>query len=137
MTTDDAARREGEAPFPRVFRVALVLEVFERLAFYGVYVNLAVYLLDTIHFTEVEMGSLLGAFAFARAMLPLATGALVDRLGFRASLVVSFSLYALAYAWLFAAPSKTGAWSSVLAMAGCCAPTCRAARWRSCCGRSR
>ena len=103
-------------PFPRVFWVAIGLEVLERLAFYGVYVNLSVYLTDTVHLDPKEGGVLLGWFAAARAWLPVATGALSDRIGFRRSLLASFAMYIVSYAMLAAFPSRLGAWTSVLAI---------------------
>src|ERR1700690_3577315 len=105
------------APFPRVFWVALLLELLERLAFYGVYVNLAVYLTGTIGLTDIENGSLLGVFALVRSWVPVGTGALADRIGFRRSLVISFALYIAAYLLLFAAPTRAGAWAAVIGMA--------------------
>src|SRR5271155_2948664 len=101
-------------PFPRVFWVALLLE---RLAFYGVYVNLAVYLTGTIGLTDVENGSLLGVFALVRSWVPVGTGVLADRIGFRRSLAISFTLYIAAYALLFASPTRAGAWAAVMGMA--------------------
>jgi len=108
---------EPKQPFPRVFWVAIGLEVLERLAFYGVYVNLSVYLSDTVHLGPKEGGVLLGWFAAARAWLPVATGALSDKFGFRKSLTVSFVLYILSYSMLAALPTRIGAWVSVLAIA--------------------
>jgi dipeptide/tripeptide permease len=104
-------------PFPRVFWVALGLEMLERLAFYGVYVNLAVYLTDTVKLTDVENGSLLGVFALVRSWVPVATGVLADRIGFRKSLAIAFVLYVGAYGVLFASPTRVGAWSAVMGMA--------------------
>jgi dipeptide/tripeptide permease len=104
-------------PFPRVFWVALLLELIERLAFYGVYVNLAVYLTGTVGLTDVENGSLLGVFALVRSWVPIATGTLADRIGFRRSLTIAFALYILAYGVLFAAPTRAGAWAAVMGMA--------------------
>src|SRR6478609_3382607 len=104
-------------PFPRVFWVAIGLEFLERLAFYGVYVNLAVYLTQTVGLSDVENGSLLGVFALVRSWVPVGTGALADRIGFRRSLVLAFLLYIAAYAILFASPTRVGAWSAVMGMA--------------------
>ncbi len=103
--------------FPRVFWVALLLELLERLAYYGVYVNLAVYLTQTVGLSDVENGSLLGVFALVRSWVPVGTGALADRIGFRRSLAVSFVLYVMAYLVLFASPSRPGAWLAVMGMA--------------------
>jgi POT family proton-dependent oligopeptide transporter len=104
-------------PFPRVFWVALALELLERLAFYGVYVNLAVYLTGTVGLSDIENGSLLGVFALVRSWVPIGTGVLADRIGFRRSLACAFVLYVMAYALLFASPTRPGAWCAVMGMA--------------------
>ncbi len=103
-------------PFPRVFWVAIGLELLERMAFYGVYINLAVYLIKTVGLSEVENGLLLGYFAMGRAWIPIVVGALSDKLGFRRSLLTSFVLYSLSYLSLFAFPSRPGAYFAVSAM---------------------
>src|SRR5262245_3382650 len=89
------------APFPRIFYVANALELLERLAYYGVYVNLVVYLHDEVGLDDVESGSLLGLFALVRSWLPVPVGGLADRLGFRKSLALSFAFYVGAYVLLF------------------------------------
>ena len=104
-------------PFPRVFWAALGLEFLERLAFYGVYVNLSVYLTGTVGLGDVENGTLLGVFVLVRSLVPMITGTLADRIGFRRSLVMSFALYIGAYLVLFFAPSRAGAWAAVMGMA--------------------
>jgi proton-dependent oligopeptide transporter, POT family len=115
--TATAPGKKAVVPFPRVFWVAIGLEVLERLAFYGVYINLGVYLTQTVGLSDEENGTLLGLFALVRAWLPVGTGALADRLGFRRALLLSFAFYVLAYAALFAFPSRVGAWSAVFGMA--------------------
>lgn len=92
---------EKVTPFPRVFIVANALELFERLAFYGVYINLSVYLVSDVGLTDKENGALLGLFALGRAWTPVGTGAVADRITFRRSLLLSFFLYACSYLALF------------------------------------
>lgn len=114
-----------KTPFPRVFWIAILLEVIERMAFYGVYINLSVYLGQTVGLSDKEIGSLLGVFALTRSWVPVLTGALSDKLGFRRSLVLSFSLYVLAYLALYAVASIPGhgvvarvfAWGAVVSIA--------------------
>jgi proton-dependent oligopeptide transporter, POT family len=107
----------GKVPFPRVFWVAIGLEVLERMAFYGVYINLTVYLGQSVGLSDKETGGLMGVFALTRSWIPVLTGALSDKLGFRRSLMLSFTLYVAAYLSLFAFQSRVGAWSAVMAMA--------------------
>jgi dipeptide/tripeptide permease len=111
------AEGESTAPFPAVFRVAIALEVLERLAYYGAYVNLAVYLTEDVGLSDQSNGVLLGWFAAARAWVPVATGALADRVGFRKSLVTSFVLYLGAFAALLAFPSPRPACAAVMGLA--------------------
>jgi dipeptide/tripeptide permease len=102
---------------PQVFRIAILLELLERLAFYGAYVNLAVYLSTDVGLSDIESGWLLGTFAAGRSWLPVATGALADRIGFRRALLGSFVLYILSYGGLFALQSRAGAWGAVMGIA--------------------
>lgn len=105
------------ATFPGVFWIALLLEFLERLAYYGVYVNLAVYLTGTVGLSDQENGSLLGVFALVRSWVPVGTGALADRIGFKRSLTISFGLYAMAYTVLFLSPTRPAAYTAVMGMA--------------------
>lgn len=121
MTTDTstvpAAADAPVKPFPRIFWIALLLELLERMAFYGVYINLSVYLGKTVGLTDIETGQLLGVFALVRSWVPLGAGILADRIGFRASLCVSFILYAISYGLLFLLPMRWGAWLAVMGIA--------------------
>ncbi len=115
--TRRASVARDKVPFPRVFWVAIGLEVLERMAFYGVYINLTVYLGQSVGLSDKETGGLMGVFALTRSWIPVLTGALSDKLGFRRSLMLSFTLYVAAYLSLFAFQSRVGAWSAVMAMA--------------------
>ncbi|HMY22132.1 MAG TPA: MFS transporter [Polyangium sp.] len=121
MTTDTSiastATDAPVKPFPRIFWIALLLELLERMAFYGVYINLSVYLGKTVGLTDIETGQLLGVFALVRSWVPLGAGILADRIGFRASLSVSFILYAISYGLLFLLPMRWGAWLAVMGIA--------------------
>jgi dipeptide/tripeptide permease len=82
--------------FARAFWVANTLELFERLAFYGSKAVLAVYLVEKVGLGR--MGStLVGLYGFAVFFLPTLAGPLVDRYGFRRSLITCFSIFSLGY----------------------------------------
>jgi proton-dependent oligopeptide transporter, POT family len=102
--------------FPRIVWVSLLLEFVERFAFYGVYVNLQIYLLDSVHITEATVGLMLGWFAAGRAWIPVLMGAFADRLGFRRSLTCAFVGYVIAYACLFGIASAWGAGLGIFLM---------------------
>ncbi|HEX9006845.1 MAG TPA: MFS transporter, partial [Bacteroidota bacterium] len=54
--------RELRAGFQRSFWVANVMELFERLAYYGQQIVFMVYLRNRLHFSESEAGWLSGVF---------------------------------------------------------------------------
>ncbi|MDP1832585.1 MAG: MFS transporter [Geothrix sp.] len=82
--------------FTRSFWVANVLELFERLAFYGSKAVLAVYLVEKVGLGRTG-SALVGLYGFAVFFLPTLAGPLVDRYGFRRSLIACFSIFSLGY----------------------------------------
>lgn len=82
--------------FARAFWVANTLELFERLAFYGSKAVLAVYLVEKVGLGRLG-STLVGLYGFAVFFLPTLAGPLVDRYGFRRSLIACFSIFSLGY----------------------------------------
>jgi dipeptide/tripeptide permease len=87
---------------PRVFWISNVMELFERWAWYGFYNAFALYLTlskDTgaLGFTQVEKGIIIGTGSMLLYFLPLITGAIADRIGFKKVLILSFSAYVAGY----------------------------------------
>jgi proton-dependent oligopeptide transporter, POT family len=88
--------------FPRVFWISNIMELFERWAWYGFYNAFALYLTlskDTgaLGFTQVEKGMIIGTGSMLLYFLPLITGAISDRIGFRKVLILSFMAYVAGY----------------------------------------
>lgn len=88
--------------FPRVFWVSNIMELFERWAWYGFYNAFALYLTlskDTgaLGFTQVEKGAIIGTGSMLLYFLPLITGAISDRIGYKKMLILSFSAYIAGY----------------------------------------
>lgn len=94
--------------FPRLFWHANVGELFERAAFYGVFITLSVYLTREIGFTDFEAGLVSGVFSSVMYFLPTFMGALADRVGFRRALIAAFSLLTVGYFLLGLAPEMVG-----------------------------
>ncbi len=92
--------------FPRAFWTANSVELFERAAYYGTFIALALYLTDVVGFTDVEAGWIGAAFASGIYLLPFITGAAADRIGFRRSLLLAFVLLAAGYGSLGLFPRK-------------------------------
>jgi dipeptide/tripeptide permease len=104
-------------PFPRTFYFANAIELLERLAFYGTYIGLSLYLTNVVHFSDTATGSLLGNFRFVGSLSPIVCGAIADRITFKRSLVVAFSLYAFGYTALFAFPTPGLTVAALMCMA--------------------
>lgn len=84
--------------FSRTFWVANVIELFERLAYYGSKAVLAVYVAETVGLGPEKAGWLVGSlFNTLLYFLPILAGTVVDRYGFRRSLTACFAVFSLGY----------------------------------------
>ena len=84
--------------FPRTFWVSNTLELFERWAWYGFFMLLANYLTGSaevggLEFTQTQKGMLMGVGTGILYFLPVLTGAVSDRYGYKRMLLVSFLIY--------------------------------------------
>jgi POT family proton-dependent oligopeptide transporter len=87
---------------PRVYWIANLMELFERWAWYGFYNAFALYLTlskDTgaLGFDQVQKGLIIGTGSMLLYFLPLITGAIADRIGFKKVLILSFTAYVAGY----------------------------------------
>ena len=101
----DATTEPGK--FPRTFYYANVIELFERLAHYGFYIGLALYLHKVVEMTDIEVGSTLGLFRSVGSLAPIPCGSIADKISFKRSLMVAFVGYATAYATILFFPQKS------------------------------
>jgi dipeptide/tripeptide permease len=88
--------------FPRTFWAANSLELFERWAYYGVFNLLALYLTgsqDTgaLGFSQVEKGLIMGIVNAILYFLPVITGAIADRFGYKKVLIIAFIILSSGY----------------------------------------
>ena len=88
--------------FPRTFWAANSLELFERWAYYGVFNLLALYLTgsaDTgaLGFSQVEKGLIMGIVNAILYFLPVITGSIADRFGYKRILILSFIILSSGY----------------------------------------
>ena len=82
--------------FTRDFWTANTLELFERLAFYGMKAVLTVFLATRAGLPG-EAGALAGLFSGVIYTLPIVAGVLVDRYGFRKTLMACFAIFSVGY----------------------------------------
>lgn len=84
--------------FTRSFWVANTLELFERFAYYGSKAILAVFVADQVGLGPEKAGWLVGSlFNGLLYFLPILAGTVVDRYGFKKSLLACFSIFCVGY----------------------------------------
>jgi POT family proton-dependent oligopeptide transporter len=87
----------SKGKLPATFWLANLMEFFERGAYYGLNAVLAVYLADHLKFSVESVGFLQGFVYALTYVMPIAGGALAERLGYRKMLLVAFSLLTIGY----------------------------------------
>jgi len=88
--------------FPKTFWVANTLELFERWAWYGLFAVLALYLTKStdegaLGFTQIQKGSIMGTVTAILYFLPVITGALADKVGYKKMLIIAFAILSSSY----------------------------------------
>ena len=80
------------SPFPPVFWLANFVEVLERFAYYGIYFSFGIYL-TSLGYSRDQLGFVQTAFLLLSYCLPLVSGTLADRFGFKPMLIVAYLAY--------------------------------------------
>ncbi len=95
--TFSARFEEIRTGFERPFWIANITEIFERLAYYGAFASLALYLQEKLNFSTEQTGTLTGIFGGMVWFLAIFGGAAADRLGFRRALSVAYLILGVSY----------------------------------------
>jgi dipeptide/tripeptide permease len=107
---DDLTKSSGHKPswkFSRTFWTANVVELFERAAYYAVFIAITLYLTNVVGFNDIESAWIGGIFSAGLYFLPPFTGAFADKIGFRKAIILAFSLLTIGYFTLGALPYKS------------------------------
>lgn len=91
--------------FSRAFYVANTVELFERMAYYAIFIVLTIYLSNILGFNDFEASMISGLFSGGLYLLPIFTGAYADKIGFKKSMIVAFSLLTVGYFGLGVLPT--------------------------------
>ena len=91
--------------FSSAFWIANTVELLERAAYYGVFIVITLYLSRILAFSDVEAAMISGVFSAMLYFLPTFSGAYADKIGFKKSLIIAFSLLSLGYFGLAFFPS--------------------------------
>ncbi|MEO8197243.1 MAG: MFS transporter [Thermoanaerobaculia bacterium] len=89
---------QARTGFSRTFWIANLIELFERFAYYGSKAILFVYIADQVGLGPGKAGILVGSiFNTLLYLLPPLAGTIVDRYGFKKSLLACFSIFSVGY----------------------------------------
>ena len=93
--------------FPGAFWTANLVELFERAAYYAVFIAITLYLTRVVGFNDINAGWIGGMFSAGLYFLPPFSGAFADKIGFRKAVILAFSLLSIGYFTLGALPYKS------------------------------
>ncbi len=84
------------------FWAANIMEMFERLAYYGVRTVIPIYIASVedpmgLHFTHTQKGEIFAWWALVQSLLPIFTGGFADRYGYKKTIAFSISLKIIGY----------------------------------------
>ncbi|MBR5606985.1 MAG: MFS transporter, partial [Bacteroidaceae bacterium] len=97
--------KQEKIKFSKAFWVANTVELFERAAYYGVFIVITLYLSRILGFNDIQAASIAGIFSACLYLLPTFAGALADKIGFRNSMLIAFALLTMGYAGLAVYPT--------------------------------
>ena len=86
--------------FPKDFWTANFIELCERMAYYGFFIVLTLYLTNVVGFSDKETGIIGGIFYAGIYFINPFVGALGDRIGFRKGVLITFTSLAIGYSML-------------------------------------
>ena len=100
--TKELSPRTGVRSFPSAFWLVILFEFFERGAYYGLSSVLSVYLVESaanggLGLTKGAAGGINSVVRPLLYLLPILSGALADRFGYRRLLLLAFSLLSIGY----------------------------------------
>jgi len=88
--------------YPKNFWIANTMELFERWAWYGIFMVLALYLTGStetgaLGFTQEQKGWMMGIVTGGLYFIPIFTGAIADRFGYKKTLLVAYTCLSTGY----------------------------------------
>lgn len=87
---------------PRAYWMVNLMEMLERLAYYGVRVVIPIYIAQAdeiggLHFTQVDKGTIFMAWAVVQSLVPMFSGGFADRYGYKKTIAFSVAVKAIGY----------------------------------------
>lgn len=83
---------KNRSAFPFVFWIANSVEVLERFAYYGIYMGFGIYM-EYLGYSKAQLGIVQSIFLLFSYVVPVFSGTLADKYGFKKVLIVSYLAY--------------------------------------------
>ncbi len=88
--------------FKRAFWMVNIMEMLERLAYYGVRVVIPIYIaqadeVNGLHFTQIDKGTIFMVWALIQSLVPVFSGGFADRYGYKKTIAVSIAIKMTGY----------------------------------------
>ena len=85
--------------YNKTFWASNVIELFERWAWYGFYLAFPLFLVNSadtgaLGFSQIQKGAIMGTGSMLLYFLPVITGAIADKVGYKRVLLLAFAIYA-------------------------------------------
>ena len=97
MTENTPVKKTGISTFSKNYWIVIVMEFFERGSYYGMMSILSVYMTDQLNFTKESVGLIKGTIQPLLYILPILSGAIGDRFGYKRTLTFAFLFLGLGY----------------------------------------
>jgi MFS family permease len=108
--------------FPRSFWMGCGVEMWERLAYYGVRQVVGLYIAQAddphgLHFTQAQKGTIFFWWALVQSLVPMVSGGLTDRYGYKKTIICSVLLTMTGYSLMGTQHSFGGFMAGCLVLA--------------------
>lgn len=94
---DEQTTKSGFKSFPLNYWVVIMMEFFERGSYYGMMSILSVYMTDQLSYTKESVGLIKSVIQPMLYVLPILSGAIGDRFGYKRVLTFAFIFLGLGY----------------------------------------
>ncbi|MEJ2103417.1 MAG: MFS transporter [Ignavibacteriaceae bacterium] len=97
MTETTLVKKPGISSFSKNYWIVIMMEFFERGSYYGMMSILSVYMTDQLDFSKESVGVIKSTIQPLLYILPILSGAIGERFGYRKTLTFAFIFLGLGY----------------------------------------
>ena len=97
MADNTPEKKPGISSFSKNYWIVILMEFFERGSYYGMMSILSVYMTDQLSFTKESVGVIKSTIQPLLYILPILSGAIGERFGYRKTLIFAFIFLGIGY----------------------------------------